>query len=125
MDTKWGIDTRLEYAYGESNLPTGVTQPTNKTTPFMAYAKINYDKTWIEYMGQSKQNRLSTDDLADVRVYGNNGGYNIFNIGYTDNYKQFQYTAALVNIFDDDGRVLGSSVDVSKRGVFVSGKYSF
>lgn len=125
LDTKWGIDTRLEYAYGESNPPTGGTQPTNKTTPFMAYAKVSYNKAWVEYMGQSKQTRLSTDDLADVRVYGNNGGYNVFNIGYTDNYKQLEYTAALVNIFDDDGRVLGSSVDMPKRGMFISGKYNF
>jgi len=125
MNSKWGIDTRLEYAYGESNPPTGVTQPTNKTTPFIAYAKVNYDKAWIEYMGQTKQNRLSTDDLADVRVYGHNGGYSVFNIGYTDSYKKLDYTVTLVNAFDNGGRVLGSSVDVPARGVFLSGKYNF
>lgn len=125
MDTKFGIDTRFEYAYGQSNPPTGSAIPTDKTSPFMGYAKLNYAGAWMEYMFQTQQNRLSPTDLNDVRIYGHNNGYQMLNIGYTDRYGNIDYTVAIMNVTNNSGRVLGSSVDVPARGAFVSAKYLF
>lgn len=124
-NTKWGLDTRVEYTYGVSNPPTGGSYPTDKTSPFIGYAKVNYAGLWAEYRMQTRQNRISPNDLNDVRVYGNNGGYSVANIGYTDRYGKVDYTVAVLNITNDSGRVYGSSVDVPARSVFASAKYNF
>lgn len=126
MNTKFGIDTRFEYTYGKNTTPTGTIIPTDKTSPFIGYAKLNYSGAWVEYMFQTQQNRLSPNDLNDVRIYGNNGGYKMLNIGYTDTiFENFDYTVAVMNATNDSGRVLGSSVDVPARAIFLSGKYRF
>ena len=126
MGTKFGVNTRFEYAYGQNNPPVGASEPVAKVTPFTGYAKLNYAGTWVEWMGQTPQNRLAQGDLTDVRTYGRNGGYNMVNVGYTDTaFNNFDYTVAIMNVTNSDGRVWGSSVDLPKRGVFLSGKYRF
>jgi hypothetical protein len=125
MDSKFGIDTRLIYTYGTNNLPDGTTEGTVKTIPLFGYTRINYDKVWTEFQFQTRQNRLAYQDLVDTRVYNHNNGYEIVNIGYTDNIDKFNYTVALMNAFNSNGRVLGSSADVPARALFVSARYNF
>lgn len=125
MDTKWGIDTRLIYTYGTNNLPNGTSEGTVKTVPLFGYARLNYDKVWTELQFQTRQNRLAYQDLVDPRVYGHNQGYEILNVGYTDKIDKTDYTIALMNAFNNGGRVLGSSVDVPARALFISARYNF
>lgn len=125
MDSKFGIDTRLIYTHGTNNLPDGTSEGTVKTIPLFGYARINYDKVWTELQFQTRQNRLAYQDLVDTRVYNNNDGYEIVNVGYTDNIDKVNFTVAVMNAFNNGGRVLGSSVDVPARALFVSGRYNF
>jgi hypothetical protein len=125
MDSKFGLDTRLIYTHGTNNLPDGTSEGTVKTIPLFGYTRINYDKVWTELQFQTRQNRLAYQDLVDTRVYNYNGGYEIVNVGYTDKIDKVTYTVALMNAFDNSGRVLGSSVDVPARALFVSGRYNF
>lgn len=125
MNSYWGIDAKVEYAYGKNYLPDGTTEPTSKTPEWTSYAKLLYDKWWAEFKYQAPTNRISSSDMNDVRIYGHNGGYKVINIGYTTTYKNIDYTAALMNVTNDDGRVYGSSVDVPERSLFFSLNYNF
>ena len=125
MNSKFGIDTRLIYTYGTNNLPDGTKEGTVKTIPLFGYTRVNYDKVWTELQFQTRQNRLAYQDLIDTRVYNHNSGYTTVNVGYSDKIDKLDYTVALMNIFNNDGRVLGSSVDIPARALFVSAKYNF
>lgn len=124
LDSKFGIDSRLEYAEG-TQVINGVTDVISKVPQFIGYTKINYAGAYIEGRYQPKDNRVSTLDNLDVRMYDFNKGYKILNIGYTSTYEKLDYTIALNNVFNDNGRVLGSSTDVLGRALFASVKYSF
>jgi len=67
----------------------------------------------------------SSHFLADVRIYGHNDGYQVVNFGYENSCGNIDYSMVLQNIFDDDGRVLASSVDVPGRSVVLSVAYNF
>ena len=101
-------------------------QPTDKTAPLVGYLRLSRAGLWSEFLFQSKVTRLSSSDLNDVRVFGHNGGYRIVNIGYTLRpFQGWTTTLALNNLFNNDGRVLGSSVDVPKRGLSVAVRRDF
>jgi len=124
MDTKFGIDTRIEYAYGTQDTPTG-TQPVSKTPDWNTYTKLNYGGVYTELLYQRKDNHVSSFDRDDVRMYGQNKGYKVVNIGYEGKHNDLTFSAALNNAFNDDGRVLGSSTDVMGRYLWFSLKYEF
>lgn len=124
--SKFGLDARGEYTYGRNQLPTGAVQPTDKTTTFLGYLRLNHGPIWSEFVYQPKVTRLSPSDLNDVRVFNHNGGYQMVNIGYNWTCaRRWTGTVALNNLFNDAGRVLGSSVDVPARSVVVSVRLFF
>ena len=126
LGSKLGLDARAEYNFGRNRLPDGKVQPTDKTTPFVGYLRLSWAGLWSEFLFQPKATRLSPSDLNDVRVFGHNSGYRIVNIGYTLRPLRGWTTAlALNNLFNDDGRVLGSSVDIPKRGLSISVRRDF
>ena len=124
MDTKLGINTRIEYAYGTQETPTGV-QPVSKTPDWNTYTKFNYGGLYTELLYQPKDNHVSSFDRDDVRMYNQNKGYKVVNIGYEGKHKDLTYAASLNNVFNDDGRVLGSSTDVLGRYLWFSLKFEF
>lgn len=126
LDSNFGINLRGEYSYSTDISSNGDKDPSSKVSPFIGYAKVNYLGAWTELKYQPESNRLSKNDYKDVRIYGHSDGYKIVNIGYTDSYKKYiDYTIAVNNIFNDDGRVLGSSVDVPERSIYLNCKYKF
>lgn len=125
MNSKFGIDSRLIYTHGTNNLPDGTSEGTVKTIPLFGYTRLNYDKFWTEFQFQSRQNRLAYTDLLDTRVYNHNTGYEVVNLGYSNTLDKVDYTVALMNVFNSDGRVLGSSVDIPSRALFLSARYNF
>jgi len=126
LGSKFGLDTRAEYNFGRNRLPDGKVQPTDKTAPIVGYLRLRRAGLWSEFLFQPKVTRLSSSDLNDVRVFGHNGGYRIVNIGYTLRpFQGWTTTLALNNLFNNDGRVLGSSVDVPKRGLSVAVRRDF
>lgn len=124
LDSKFGIDSHFEYAYG-TQVVNGVTDAVSKLPQFVGYTRLNYGGVYLEGRYQPKDNHVSTLDNQDVRMYMYNKGYKIVNLGYTSNYKKIGYTVAMNNVFNDDGRVLGSSTDILGRAAFVDIRYSF
>lgn len=113
-----GLEARLEYNFGRSRLPSGVMQPTDKTTSWQGYLRLNHGRLWADFGFQPRQSRLSPSDLADVRVYGHHQGYRVLNFGYRmETRRGWSAGVALNNALANRGRVLGSSVDVPGRAV--------
>lgn len=125
LGSNFGINSRLEYTYGKQDIPSGGREPINKTPQLIAYNKLNWNHWYTEWLYQPKDNALSSYDKADVRIWGQNTGYNIWNMGYKNNYKKLDYEVSVKNLFNDDGRVLGSSTDVWGRMLWFQLEYNF
>jgi hypothetical protein len=125
FNTGLGVDLRVELAYGNQSVYGASDGPISKTPFATSYLKFDYMGAYTEWKYSPKVYRPAATDLDDVRVFNNHGGYNVVNIGYRGTYKQFDYRVALDNVFNDDGRVLGSAVDVPARSIVLSAKYRF
>lgn len=125
FDTKFGINTRIEVVDGEISKTTGGMEPFTKVAPLIGYIKLNYDSVWTEFKYQPVDTSLSYADLDDVRTYNHTQGYKLVNIGYTNRFKQFDYTIGLNNLLDNRGRVTGSSVDIPGRSAMLKLRYNF
>lgn len=116
-----GIDVRMEYINGANS----EGQPLNKTVPFSSYLKLTYKGFLVEGRFQTKDDLLSKDDLNDVRIFSHNKGLRLVNLGYENSFKNFNYGLLLYNLFNDVGRIYGSSTDVPMRSIQVNLKYNF
>lgn len=121
-----GVLSRLELAYGNQTITDSTnTEPTSKTTPLTAYGKVTYRGAFAELKYAPRATRLSASDDDDVRIYGHNDGYRLVNVGYVGSYDKFDYSIRLNNLFNNGGRVLGSSVDVGERSLVLAARYNF
>lgn len=120
------LDTRLELVTATKSIPGSTeTEPTSKTAPAILYSKLSRHGYYAELSYQPKDNDLAFKDKDDVRIYEHNKGYTVLNLGKTGTLgKDFEYEFAIRNLLNDDGRVLGSSVDVPARGVYFGLKYT-
>lgn len=119
------LDTRLELTRATKSIAgSSATEPTSKTVPATFFAKLSKNGYYTEFSYQPRDNDLAFKDLDDVRIYGHNQGYKIFNFGKTGVFeKDFEYEIAIRNLLNNDGRVMGSSVDVPARGIYFELKY--
>ena len=120
------VDSRFEFTYDETDVyNSDEVEPLSKTAPFTAYMKASHNRLFTEWLYAPKDGRQSSNDLSDVRIYEHNDGYNVVNFGYEGSHKHLDYSLVLQNAFDNDGRVLGSSVDVPGRSIVTSIAYRF
>lgn len=120
------LDTRLELVKATKSIAgTNRTEPTSKTAPAIFFAKLSKNGYYADFSYQPKDNDLAFKDKDDVRIYGHNQGYKVINIGKSGIIKQdFEYDISLRNLLNDDGRVMGSSVDVPGRGLYIGLTYT-
>jgi hypothetical protein len=124
LGTNIGINTKLEYMYGVKNLTT-ITEPVDKTIPYLGYVKFNYKKLWVEGNYQPIDKTPSSADNNDVRQFLHNKGVRLVNIGYSTKQNKLNYTLLVYNLFNDVSRVWGSSVDLPSRSLNLIVKYNF
>ncbi|WP_428738481.1 hypothetical protein [Sulfurimonas sp.] len=112
----------LQYVYGKTE-----QDYISKLTPLKLFYKTVYDDFYFKWEYAPKSHTLSQSDQADVRIVDdrynqyNNKGYNIFSVGLKKEITKKQVISVdLNNIFDNDGRVIGSSVDVPERSFSIS-----
>ena len=119
------LDTRIEIVKATKSISgTNRTEPTSKTAPAIFFAKLSKNGYYADFSYQPKDNDLAFKDKDDVRIYGHNQGYKVVNVGKTGVIKQdFEYDISLRNVFNDNGRVMGSSVDVPARGIYFGLNY--
>lgn len=119
------LDTRIELVHATKSIAgTNDTEPTSKTAPAILFAKLSKNGYYTEFSYQPRDSDLAFKDKDDVRIFGHNQGYKVLNIGKSGKIlKDFEYDIALRNLFNNDGRIMGSSVDVPGRGVYVNLKY--
>lgn len=115
------------YVYGEEG-----SDYMSKVTPFKIFWKTEYNHAFVVWNYAMKGKYLSIADTSDVRIINsafnqyNNKGYNTFDIGYGNIIdKNWNYSLTLNNIFNDDGREMGSSVDVPERSLTAKIGYNF
>lgn len=125
LDTGIGIISRYEFAYGTQYINPWMRDFVNKTPQLITYNRLAWNGIWGEFKWMPKNNSVSQFDLEDVRMWGYNTGYKLLNVGYTGKYKDWDYTLSVNNIFNNAGRVWGSSVDVYGRNVQFSVRYNF
>jgi hypothetical protein len=126
FNTLFGINTRLNVTDSSISKLTGGYEPITKVSPFTGFIRVNYNKVWSEFSYQAPDHDMSVADLDDVRTYQYAKGYKLVNIGYTDNvFKQFEYTVGINNLLDNNGRILGSSVNVPERSAVLKVRYNF
>jgi len=100
----------------------------SKLTPFHSVAKVGYKPVYVEWLYAPKvpDDEMAEKDQTDYRIADHNYGYNIVNLGYKKVLKKHhQVEAKLLNIFDNRGRVYGSSVDFGERGIYLEYAYIF
>ena len=125
-DSGIGLVSRLEMTYGNEDVYNStLTEPVSKVPPYQIYLKTDYKGVFAEWNYAPKDNKQSSGDLNDVRIYAYNNGYSLLNIGYGSTYQKIEYKIALNNILNNDGRMLGSSVNVPERALMLSAKYKF
>lgn len=119
------LDTRLELIRAtKSVIGSNNTEPASKTAPAILFTKLSKNGYYAEFSYQPKDNDLAFKDQDDVRIYGHNNGYKVINLGRTGTIaRNFEYEFVIKNILNNNGRVLGSSVDVPARGVYFGIKY--
>ena len=125
FDTQFGLNARIEVTDGEISKIAGGFEPITKVAPMIGYVKLNYNSIWTEFKYQPNDTSLSYADLDDVRTYNHTQGYKIVNIGYTNKFKQLDYTIALNNLLDNNGRVMGSAIDIPGRSAMLKLQYNF
>ncbi len=116
----------LQYAEGKTN-----KDYISKLTPLKLFYKAEYKDLYLKWEYAPKSYQLAKSDLADVRIEDprydqyHNVGYNIFSLGMKHTINRSNSIAVnLNNIFKNNGRVLGSSVDVPQQSFSVTYKYS-
>jgi hypothetical protein len=124
-NTGIGLDTRIELAEGNQSVYGAADGPISKTPLATCYLNLDYRGAFVDWKYAPKDKRLALSDLDDVRIFSHNHGYSVFTVGYSGAYQKINYKLALNNIFNNDGRVLGSSVDVPERGIVASATYRF
>jgi hypothetical protein len=116
----------FQYVYGEDG-----SDYMSKITPWKIYWKNEYNHYFVTWNYAHKGIHLSKSDMNDVRIVNptyneyNNKGYNTIDIGYSNNYNKWLYGITFNNIFNNDGRAMGSSVDVPERSVNIRLGYAF
>lgn len=126
FSTPFGINTRINITDGSISKAAGGYEPITKVSPVTGYIKVNYSKVWSEFNYQAPDHNMSYADLDDVRTFQYAKGYKLVNIGYTDKiFKQVEYTVGIHNLLNNNGRILGSSVDVPERSAIVKVRYNF
>lgn len=116
----------LQYANGKTS-----KDYISKLTPLKLFYKTEYKDVYLKWEYAPKSYQLAKSDLADVRIEDprydqyHNVGYNLFSLGmkYTIN-RSNSITVNFNNIFNNNGRVLGSSIDVPEQSFSVKYKYS-
>lgn len=115
------LDGNIKYQTGKTD-----TDYMDKIVPLFGNVKLEYNGFMTEYLFSAKDNHQSAGDLIDTRIIGHNYGYDIFNIGYSHNInKNNKVVLKGYNIFNDIGRVYGSSVDFYGRSFGVNYSYIF
>ncbi len=110
----------LEYTYGETNRDF-----LSKITPLRATVLAQYRDLFAQYAYAHQGVHLSQSDQKDVRIVGHNEGYSIVDLGYR--FKEGAHAARVLlhNLFDAEGRVMASSVDLPGRSFSLSYMYTF
>lgn len=101
-------------------------EPLSRIPPF--FGRIGTDLklvnhfTWrIEFIGASKQDRLSSGDKADPRIAeGGTPGWTLLNTRIQYSYKKLCVNTGIQNVFDQAYRVHGSGVDGIGRSFWAS-----
>lgn len=125
FNTHIGLECRAEITDGMIDIVgSSKREPIAKTSPYILYIKGDYKGAFIEWQYSPKDDSLAAADYDDVRIYDYNKGYSVVNIGYKGEYKHIGYSMSIQNIFNNDGRILGSSVDVLERGLIASLNYN-
>lgn len=101
-------------------------EPLSRIPPF--FGKMGVDMkflkqfTWrVEFIGASKQDRLSSGDKADSRIaVGGTPGWTVLNTRFQYSYGRFCLNTGIQNIFDTAYRVHGSGVDGIGRSFWAS-----
>jgi len=122
LDGYW-VYAYTEYLDGKTNYDY-----ISKLTPIHSVAKVGYKPVYIEWLYAPKvdEDKMAKKDKTDYRIKDHNYGYNIVNLGYKSNIDKHQEVEVKVlNVFNDKGRVYGSSVDFGERGVYLSYNYLF
>jgi len=127
IDKKWdngfGVYVFAEYLDGKTDYDY-----ISKLTPIHTTSKLIYKPYYIEYLYAPKvsDDKMALKDKTDIRIKDHNDGYSIFNLGYKKVYNKIHdVEVKLTNIFNDTGRVYGSSVDFGERGIYFGYKYNY
>ena len=110
------IDFFAEYTYGKTNVDY-----ISKLTPFRTDTRIEYKSFSITHKYAKKSNTLSNADKKDIRIKNHNYGYNQFDVNYIycfENKNTLKFSVK--NIFNNTGRVIGSSNDFEKRYLYLT-----
>lgn len=100
----------------------------SKLTTISTYHRIDYSIFYTEwkYAPAIPDDKMAEKDTTDIRIQDHNYGYNIINVGYKDTFKKKHILeVTLNNIFNDEGRVYGSSVDFAERHIELAYSYLF
>jgi hypothetical protein len=122
----FGSVFNFQYVYGKDD-----SDYMSKITPWKVYWKNEYNHYFVTWNYAHKGINLSASDMNDVRVINsayneyNNKGLNTFDVGYSNTYNKWLYGITLNNIFNNDGRVMGSAVDVPERSFTARLGYNF
>ncbi|MBA4053975.1 MAG: colicin I receptor [Marivirga sp.] len=101
-------------------------EPLGRIPPFFGKAGVDLEflkrLTWrVEFIGASKQDRLSSGDKADSRIAaGGTPGWTVLNTRIQYSYGKFCLNTGIQNIFDTAYRVHGSGVDGIGRSFWAS-----
>ena len=110
----------MQYIYGKTDLDY-----MSKVIPFKLTYEISKSGAFIVWNYATENEHLSVSDQADIRIKNYNNGYNTLDVGYRGMYDSFRYEIRLNNLNNNDGRVMGSSVDVPERSVSLTAGYMF
>lgn len=115
------IDGNVQYQSGETDLDY-----VDKIVPYFGNVKVEYKGAMVEYLFSSNDDHQSEGDLADTRIIGHNVGYKIVNVGYSASLtKNDKISVTGYNMFNNEGRVYGSSVDFYGRTFGAKWTHSF
>lgn len=115
------LDGNIKYQTGKTD-----KDYMDKIVPLFGNVKLEYNGFMTEYLFSAKDNHQSVGDLSDTRIIEHNYGYNIVNIGYSHNLnKNNKVVLKGYNIFNNIGRVYGSSTDYYGRSFGINYTYSF
>jgi hypothetical protein len=122
----FGSVFNFQYVYGQDD-----SDYMSKLTPWKIYWKNEYNHYFVTWNYAHKGINLSQSDINDVRVINpayneyNNKGYNTFDVGYSNNFNNWLYGITLNNVFNNDGRAMGSAVNVPERSFTARLGYNF